>query len=236
MSQRFSLYKDMTVEENIDFYAGVYDVPQARRADRNRWVLEMAGLGGKEKTLTKDLAGGWKQRLALGCAILHEPEILFLDEPTSGVDPISRRQFWDLIFNIAAQGVTVFVTTHYMDEAEHAHNLGLIYNGRLIATGSPQVLCTNMRAGELIEIETERAVEASDLVASLPFTLHSAVFGDKVHALVEDASAAIAPISDALRAQNIAQRNIQPVPLSLDDLFIVFIEMVERGKRERGEK
>lgn len=233
MSQKFSLYKDMTVEENIDFFAGVYEVPRVRRAERKQWALEMAGLRGKEKTLTKDLAGGWKQRLGLGCAILHEPEILFLDEPTSGVDPISRREFWDLIFNIAAQGVTVFVTTHYMDEAEHAHNLGLIYNGRLIASGSPQKLRANMRAGELIEIASERPVEASDVIAGLPFTLHAAVFGDKVHALVEDAAAAIAPIANALRTNNIAAGAIQPMPMSLEDLFIVFIEMVERGKRER---
>ncbi len=235
MSQRFSLYKDMTVEENIDFYTGVYEVPPARRAERKQWVLEMAGLRGKEKTLTRDLAGGWKQRLALGCAILHEPEILFLDEPTSGVDPISRRQFWDWIFNIASQGVTVFVTTHYMDEAEHAHSLGLIYNGRLIATGSPEELRQNMRAGELIEIAADRPVEAADVIAGLPFTLHSAVFGDKVHALVEDATAAVASINQVLRAKNLSPREIQPVPLSLEDLFIVFIEMVERGKRDGGD-
>ncbi len=179
------------------------------------------------------MAGGWKQRLALGCAILHEPEIVFLDEPTSGVDPISRRQFWDLIFNIAAQGVTIFVTTHYMDEAEHVHNLGLIYNGRLIASGSPHDLRANMRAGELVEIATERPVEAADIVADLSFTLHAAVFGDKVHALVEEAGTAIGPIGDALRSRNIAPREIQRVPLSLEDLFIVFIEMVERDKRER---
>lgn len=232
MSQRFSLYKDMTVGENIDFYSGVYEVPASRRADRKRWVLGMAGLRGKERTLAKDLAGGWKQRLALGCAILHEPEILFLDEPTSGVDPISRRQFWDLIFSIAAQGVTVFVTTHYMDEAEHAHNLGLIYNGRLIATGSPQELRRSMRAGELVEIATDRAIEAADLVAGLPFTIHSAVFGDKVHALVQDAAASIEPIRRSFQEKNISLIAIQPVPLSLEDLFIVFIEMVERGKHE----
>jgi ABC-2 type transport system ATP-binding protein len=230
MSQRFSLYKDLTVEENIDFYAGVYEVPPVRRPERKKWVLEMAGLRGKEKTLTKDLAGGWKQRLALGCAILHEPEILFLDEPTSGVDPISRREFWDLIFNLAFQGVTVFLTTHYMDEAEHAHTLGLIYNGRLIANGSPRDLRADMRAGELIEIDSDHPVEAADVIADLPFTLHTAVFGDKVHALVEDAAAAVAPVKAALRAKDISPRAIQPVPLSLEDLFIVFIGMVERGK------
>jgi ABC-2 type transport system ATP-binding protein len=235
MSQRFSLYKDMTVEENIDFYAGVYEVPPGRRADRKKWVLEMAGLRGKERTLAKDLAGGWKQRLALGCAILHEPEILFLDEPTSGVDPLSRRQFWDLIFKIASQGVTVFVTTHYMDEAEHAHTLGLIYNGRLIASGSPDELRQNMRAGELIEIAADRPVEAADIIAGLPFTLHAAVFGDNVHALVEDAAASVAPINQALRGKNLTPRGVHSTPLSLEDLFIVFIEMVERGKRERGE-
>ena len=133
MSQKFSLYDDLRVEENIDFYAGIYNVPKARRAARKDWVLQMAGLGDKRNYLTGSLAGGWKQRLALGCAVLHEPSILFLDEPTSGVDPISRRQFWDLIAQLSQQGTTVFVTTHYMEEAEYCDELALIYRGRIIA-------------------------------------------------------------------------------------------------------
>lgn len=147
MSQKFSLYQDLTVEENIDFYSGIYRIPAQKKLRRKEWVLEMAGLGKHRHQPTAILSGGWKQRLALGCAILHEPPIVFLDEPTSGVDPISRRRFWDLIYDLAGNGVTVFVTTHYMDEAEYCNRLGLIYRGELIAMGTPHALKTAM-AGE----------------------------------------------------------------------------------------
>jgi len=142
MSQRFSLYEDLTVEENIDFYSGIYHIDRGRRRQRKAWVLEMAGLDERPRARVSTLATGWKQRLALGCAILHEPSVLFLDEPTSGVDPISRRRFWDLIYDLSGQGVTVFVTTHYLDEAEYCHRLGLIYRGELIACGTPAALKT----------------------------------------------------------------------------------------------
>jgi ABC-2 type transport system ATP-binding protein len=144
MSQKFSLYQDLTVEENIDFYSGIYCIPPAKKRQRKEWVIEMSGLAGHRRSPTAILSGGWKQRLALGCAILHEPPILFLDEPTSGVDPISRRQFWDLIYELSGQGVTVFVTTHYMDEAEYCNRLGLIYRGELIALGTPHDLKSGM--------------------------------------------------------------------------------------------
>jgi ABC-2 type transport system ATP-binding protein len=140
MSQRFSLYEDLTVAENIDFYAGIYGVETRRLAERRRWILSMANLEERAASLTRELSTGWRQRLALGCAVVHEPQILFLDEPTSGVDPLSRRNFWDLIYAVAGQGVTVFVTTHYMDEAEHCDRLGMIYGGRLVALGSPREL------------------------------------------------------------------------------------------------
>lgn len=140
MSQKFSLYDDMTVEENIDFFSGIYGVPKEKRPERKEYVLKMAGLGEKRKTMTHLLAGGWKQRLALGCAILHEPPILFLDEPTSGVDPIARRRFWELIYQLSAAGHTVFVSTHYMDEAEYCHRIALMYRGKVIALGSPAEL------------------------------------------------------------------------------------------------
>jgi len=140
MSQKFSLYNDLTVEENIDFYAGIYSIPKEKRAERKERVLKMAGLDGLSKNLTYTLSGGWKQRLALGCAIMHEPQILFLDEPTSGTDPISRRRFWELIKAMAKTGVTVFVTTHYMDEAENCDRLALIYKGEIIALGTPAKL------------------------------------------------------------------------------------------------
>jgi ABC-2 type transport system ATP-binding protein len=144
MSQRFSLYQDLTVEENIDFFSGIYCIPPEKKRERKDWVLEMAGLKDHRRTLTSSLSGGGRQRLALGCAILHEPPIVFLDEPTSGVDPISRLQFWDLIYDMSSHGVTVFVTTHYMDEAEYCNRLGLIYRGELIALGTPHELKLEM--------------------------------------------------------------------------------------------
>lgn len=155
MSQKFSLYEDLTVEENIDFYSGIYRIPPAKRQARKDWVLDMAGLREQRQSLTAILPGGWKQRLALGCAVLHEPPIVFLDEPTSGVDPISRRRFWDLIYDLAGRGVTVFVTTHYMEEAEYCDRIGIIYRGELIASGSPEVLKTTL----MREAKTEPSLE-----------------------------------------------------------------------------
>jgi len=140
MSQKFSLYQDLTVEENIDFYSGIYCIPREKKQERKEWVIEMAGLAEHRRHPTAILSGGWKQRLALGCAILHEPPIVFLDEPTSGVDPISRRKFWHLIYELAGRGVTIFVTTHYMDEAEYCDRLGMIYRGELIAMDTPRAL------------------------------------------------------------------------------------------------
>jgi ABC-2 type transport system ATP-binding protein len=148
MSQRFSLYQDLTVEENIDFYSGIYRIPPEKKRQRKEWVIEMSGLAEHRRSLTSVLSGGWRQRLALGCAILHEPPIVFLDEPTSGVDPISRRQFWDLIYDLSGKGVTIFVTTHYMDEAEYCNRLGLIYRGELIALGTPHELKVETARGD----------------------------------------------------------------------------------------
>jgi ABC-2 type transport system ATP-binding protein len=152
MSQRFSLYDDLRVEENLDFFAGVYGVPAAHRAARKSYALEIAQLVGREDSLTRDLPGGLKQRLALGCAILHEPPILFLDEPTSGVDPIARRSFWDLIYQLSEAGQTVFVTTHYMDEAEYCHRIALLYGGRSVALGSPAELKARSGLGSMEEV------------------------------------------------------------------------------------
>lgn len=152
MSQRFSLYDDLTVEENIDFFSGIYGVERAKRPARKRYALEMAGLLGQEKTMTRTLSGGWKQRLALGCAILHEPPIVFLDEPTSGVDPIARRAFWDLIYQLSEAGQTVFVTTHYMDEAEYCHRVALLYHGKMIALGTPTELKASMSKSSMEEV------------------------------------------------------------------------------------
>ncbi len=235
MSQKFSLYSDLTVGENLDFYGDIYSVPRKRLAERRAWVLNMAGLNGKEDMLTSALAGGWKQRLALGCAILHEPEILFLDEPTSGVDPVSRREFWELIFALSAQGMTIFVTTHYMDEAEHCHELGLIYQGRLIARGSPAQLRVGMKLGELLEIETDQIAQALPLVTALPNTLSASVFGDRLHALVTDIDVATAQIKRSLQTAGLVVKRMRPVSMSLEDLFITFIEMEEEGRKARGD-
>ncbi len=152
MSQKFSLYDDLTVGENIDFFSGIYGVEKSKRAARERYALEMAGLVGQEKVMTRTLSGGWKQRLALGCAILHEPPIVFLDEPTSGVDPIARRAFWDLIYQLSEAGQTVFVTTHYMDEAEYCHRVALLYHGKMIALGTPAELKAQMKQPSMEQV------------------------------------------------------------------------------------
>ena len=153
MPQRFGLYQDLSVEENIDFYSGIYEIPAARKQERKKWVLKMAELEEQRNSFTSNLAGGWRQRLALGCSLLHEPQVLFLDEPTSGVDPISRRNFWDLIYHLAGEGVTVFVTTHYMDEAEYCDRLAMIYRGELVAIGTPDELKNKHIAAQSINLE-----------------------------------------------------------------------------------
>jgi ABC-2 type transport system ATP-binding protein len=191
MSQKFSLYADLTVFENLRFYAGMYGVPAAELRDRIDWALEMAGLRGRESSLTGTLAGGWKQRLALGCAVLHRPPILFLDEPTSGVDPLSRRLFWELIQQMSSDGVTIFVTTHYMDEAEYCNRLALMNGGKLIALGTPTELKLGSIRGSLLLLECDRLGEAIERVRRLDGVRDVAVFGNALHLVVSDA--AIAP-------------------------------------------
>jgi ABC-2 type transport system ATP-binding protein len=168
MSQKFSLYEDLTIEENLDFYSGIYRIPQEKKRARQEWALEMAGLKEHRHSRTATLSGGWKQRLALGCAVLHEPAIIFLDEPTAGVDPISRRRFWDLIYELSGKGVTVFVTTHYLDEAEYCDRLGLIHRGELIATGTPQQLETDFMQEEILEVVCERPQDAMGALETVP--------------------------------------------------------------------
>ncbi len=231
MSQKFSLYLDLTVEENIQFYGDVYGLSAQKLRERKAWVLRLAGLEGKERLLARDLSGGWKQRLALGCAILHEPEVLFLDEPTSGVDPVSRREFWDLIFALASQGVTVFVTTHYMDEAEHCHTLGLLYRGRLIALGSPAALRENMRLGSLLEVPVRDPLAALKPLEGLAEVIQSSVFGDRIRVLVWEAEAGRAAVERALARDGLRTGPVRSVPIALEDLFMLFIEMDEAGRK-----
>ncbi|UFS71004.1 ABC transporter ATP-binding protein [Geomonas sp. RF6] len=224
MSQRFSLYEDLTVEENIDFYSGIYRIPQQKKKERKDWVVQMAGLQDHLRSKSSNLSGGWKQRLALGCAILHEPPIVFLDEPTSGVDPISRRSFWELIYRLAGGGVTVFVTTHYMEEAECCDRLGFIYRGQLIALGAPSELKESFR-GEILEVSCERPHEALDDLERLPGVKRAALFAAQIHVTVENAERDEPAILQALSDRKPRVERITP---SLEDLFVSLIEERER--------
>jgi len=222
MSQKFSLYDDLTVEENINFFSGIYSVPESKKGTRKEWALEMAGLKDKRNTLTRTLPGGYKQRLALGCAILHEPPILFLDEPTSGVDPISRRNFWNMIYEMARAGTTVFVTTHYMDEADYCDRLALIYRGKIIAEGTPSELRKNYMTRDVLEIEADHLVEAMEILEKKG--IETAVFGSLLHATVEDAKVAIPLIYKTLGESNIMVRRVDKIVPSLEDVFVTLIE------------
>jgi ABC-2 type transport system ATP-binding protein len=220
MSQKFSLYNDLRVIENLRFFAGMYKVPSSVLPERIRWALDMAGLTGRESTLTGTLATGWKQRLALGCAVLHRPPILFLDEPTSGVDPISRRQFWELIHEMAGEGVTVFVTTHYMDEAEYCNRLVLIYRGKIVASGSPMELKQGAMKGELLLVECEPLGQALEALQEAPGVLDAAVFGNALHLVVSQAAAAIPALGSYLDERGIRVKKIEAIRPSLEDVFV----------------
>ncbi len=228
MSQKFSLYDDLKVEENIDFFAGIYGVPREARAERKRYVLRMAGLEEREHDLTRLLAGGWKQRLALGCAILHQPPILFLDEPTSGVDPIARREFWSLIRDLSGAGQTIFVSTHYMDEAEYCHRLALMYRGRIVALGAPAALKRELAGQALLRLDAADPLETMRTVEALEGVRDVAVFGSGLHVTVEQAAPAMARIREALAARGLAVRRLEPIQPSMEDVFVALIEAEER--------
>jgi ABC-2 type transport system ATP-binding protein len=225
MSQRFSLYDDLTVEENIDFFSGIYNVTASRKRERKAWALSMAGLENKKELVSRTLPGGYKQRLALGCAILHEPPILFLDEPTSGVDPLSRRSFWKLIYEMSQSGTTIFVTTHYMDEADYCDRLALIYRGAIIAEGTPHELRRQYMVREVLEIESDRLGDAMDVLERN--NIESAIFGSLLHASVEQGVQAIPRIRELLGEANIAVSRIERIEPSLEDVFVTLIESVQ---------
>jgi ABC-2 type transport system ATP-binding protein len=229
MSQRFSLYEALTVDQNIRFFAGIYGLHGERLERRRRFVVEMAGLAGRERTRTSALAGGWRQRLALGCAILHEPKILFLDEPTGGVDPVSRRQFWDLIDRLSGDGVTVLVTTHYLDEAEHCHRVAIIDAGKLAAIGTVEELKRIFADRAIFEVRVASAVDAMQHLDAMPQVEKTSVFGTAVHAVFKSGER-LGP--DELRRRlteaGVAVDSVEAVPPSLED---VFLEVVERGDR-----
>jgi ABC-2 type transport system ATP-binding protein len=229
MSQRFSLYEKLTVDENIRFFAGIYGLTRDRLSERRRFVLEMAGLEGRERTRTSDLAGGWRQRLALGCAILHEPPIVFLDEPTGGVDPLSRRQFWSLIDGLSASGVTVLVTTHYLDEAEHCHRLAIIHAGRLAAIGTTSELKRIFAGRTIFEIQAANPVEAMRRLDEMPQIEKTSVFGTAVHAVTSgEADETVRMLHEHLQAAGMPAISIVPVQPSLEDVFLETAEKTGR--------
>jgi ABC-2 type transport system ATP-binding protein len=222
MSQKFSLYEELTVEENIDFFGGIYQVAKRKRADRKKWVLQMAGLEDKRGTITGTLATGFKQRLALGCAILHEPPIIFLDEPTSGVDPMSRRKFWRLIRDLADAGTTIFVTTHYMEEADYCDRLALIYRGQIIAEATPMELRHKYMKRDILEIDVDRSAEAMEVL--LKAGIENAIFGSGLHATVDRADTAAAQIRSLLESADMTVGKIERITPSLEDVFVTLIE------------
>lgn len=224
MSQRFSLYEDLTVEENIRFFGGVYGLTNGKIRERMGWVTEMAGLKGRETSLARTLSGGWKQRLALGCAVLHEPAIVFLDEPTSGVDPVSRRKFWDLINRLSGEGVTVLVTTHYLDEAEYCNDIILINAGSLIASGSPGELKTRHITYPIIEAETSDPVASLDLLRGLPWVIEISLFGTRLHVGVREEAIARESLVSVLRGKGIEVKRMERIVPSLEDVFLRLLE------------
>jgi ABC-2 type transport system ATP-binding protein len=228
MSQKFSLYDDLMVEENIDFFAGIYGVPKERRAERKDYVLRMAGIEERRHSLTRLLSGGWKQRLALGCAILHEPPILFLDEPTSGVDPIARRTFWELIYQLSGAGHTIFVSTHYMDEAEYCHRLALMYRGKVIALGTPAELKQSLASHYLLRLEVSDIIGSMKILEKLPGLHDVAVFGGGLHVTAEEGERAMPEIRSALQEAGITVTVLEPIEPSMEDVFVAMIEAEER--------
>jgi ABC-2 type transport system ATP-binding protein len=224
MSQRFSLYEDLTVVENIRFFGGVYGLAKKSIDARLPWVLEMAGLKGRERSLTRTLSMGWKQRLALGCAVLHEPEIVFLDEPTGGVDPASRRRFWELINELSERNVTVFVTTHYLDEAEYCNDIRLIHAGRIVAGGSPRQLKDEVIRNPILEVATDRAVDALEILQKEPWVLETSIFGTSLHVSVADEPEGRRLVRERLAGAGIVPERIDRIVPSLEDVFIHKIE------------
>ena len=220
MSQRFSLYEKLTVDQNITFFAGIYGITGGRLAARRAFVLDMAGLRGRESTLTGALSGGWRQRLALGCAILHEPPIVFLDEPTGGVDPLSRRQFWRLIDELARSGVTVLVTTHYLDEAEHCHRIAIIQAGRLAALGTVGELKGIFAGRPIVEVRAAQPVEAMRALEAMPEVEKTSIFGTAVHAVLRSREIGPEDIAARLAAAGVTVMSCAAVEPSLEDVFL----------------
>ncbi len=228
MTQRFSLYDDLTVSENLDFFGRTYGVRGRRLQERKQYILEMAGLKGRERELTRNLSGGWKQRLALGTAFIHEPEMLFLDEPTAGVDPISRRAFWDLLYQLAEEGTSIFVTTHYMDEAEHCQKLAFIQRGRIVAQGSPRHIKEVEMRGQVLEIDCARPDIAVSALRELGLFDEVALYGSLIHVVAEDIEAHRSLIMETLQEKGVNVRSMDLIPPSLEDVFISTVREQEQ--------
>jgi ABC-2 type transport system ATP-binding protein len=236
MSQQFSLYNDLTVSENLNFYGGTYGVTGQRLRDRKDYILEMANLKGREREMTKNLSGGWKQRLALGTAIIHEPDMLFLDEPTAGVDPISRRAFWDLLYELSDQGTTIFVTTHYMDEAEHCQSLAFIHLGRIVARGTPQEIKETIMKGQVMEIDCADPDLALSTLRDSSLFDEVALYGALIHVVGADLEAHRSTIEHLLRDEKVEITSMDIIAPSLEDVFISSIKEEDRRvSRENGE-
>jgi ABC-2 type transport system ATP-binding protein len=224
MSQKFSLYESLTVEQNIRFFGALYGLDDDQIAARMRFVVEMAGLAGRETTRARDLAGGWRQRLALGCAILHEPRIVFLDEPTGGVDPVSRRQFWRLIESMSRSGVTTLVTTHYLDEAEHCHRIAIVNAGRLAAMGTSNELKAIFAKRPILEIHSSRPVDVMRALDDNPSVEKTTVFGTAVHAVLKTPEVDLQALQSALGERGLDIGGIDRVMPSLEDVFLDVVE------------
>lgn len=234
MSQRFSLYDDLTVDENLNFYGRTYGVRNRQLRRRKEFVLQMAGLVGRERELTRNLSGGWKQRLALGTAIVHEPEMLFLDEPTAGVDPISRRAFWDLLYELAEEGTTIMVTTHYMDEAEHCQSLCFIQHGRIVASGSPAVIKETSMRGQVLEIDCDQPELAIPTLREMGEFEEVALYGALIHAVGEHVESLRPEIEKRLASAGVQLHTMDVIAPSLEDVFISSVR-VHREPVEREE-
>ncbi len=219
MSQKFALYDDLTVRENLEFYSGVYDIPVEEEKPRLAEILHMAGLEERTESLTADLSGGWRQRLALGCALVHHPPLLFLDEPTSGVDPVARREFWDLIYQLAAGGTTIFVTTHYMDEAEHCERVGFMSTGRLLAFDTPRALKANYLRGAAYSLDANPLLDAIEALNTLPGIAQTRLHGDRAQAIVGPGEWSPETLAATLAERGIRVASVEQVEPTLEDVF-----------------
>ncbi len=230
MSQKFSLYDDLTVRENLEFYAGVYDVPESKEKARIQEILNLAGLEHHSTLFTNELSGGWRQRLALGCAMIHNPPLLFLDEPTSGVDPVARREFWDLIYQLAAGGTTIFITTHYMDEAEHCNRVAFMYRSKLLAFDTPVALKNEYLHGAAWDLEASPLLETVELLSTMPGVAQASLHGDRAHVIVDPGQWTQESLTQKLAEHNVAVKSIATVQSTLEDVFTL---LAHRGRVAR---